>query len=140
MAERANTMNTNKSIERQLIKQKEKMDQVAMEYKRLQKLQKAEETKEQEKRAVKLGALLQKMIPDIVKLDEANYKQFLENTIANGYGKRMLRETLSEQKQVTTADAESKQVKSINSTPSKPVVPSQSKAETSPHVCRHMYT
>jgi len=106
MAERANTMNTNKSIERQLIKQKEKMDQVAMEYKRLQKLQKAEETKEQEKRAVKLGALLQKMIPDIVKLDEANYKQFLENTIANGYGKRMLRETLSEYKQVTTADAE----------------------------------
>jgi len=124
-------MSSNKSIEKQIQKHKEKMDQMAEEYKRLQKLQKAEEVKEQEKRAVKLGVLLQKMMPDIVKLDEANYKQFLENTIDNGYGKRILRETLSEQKQVTTVGVESKQIKSINSTPSKPVVPSQNKMETS---------
>ena len=113
-------MKTN-SIERQMQKHKEKMEQMAAEYKRLQKLQKAEEAKEEEKRAVKLGILMQKLIPDVTKLDDSNFKKFLEKTVANDFGKRALSSLLSEQERANSASVESVPVKEHNIQPIKPV-------------------
>ena len=121
MPERIKTMKTN-SIEKLLIKQKEKVDQAIAEYKRLQKQQKAEKAKEQEKLAVKLGAIMHKLIPDVTELDESNFKKFLENTVANDYGKRTLSRILSEQARASAVEVNSAPVKDQNVAATKPTV------------------
>ena len=104
----------NNSIEKLLIKQKEKVDQATAEYKRLQKQQKAEKAKEQEKLAVKLGAIMHKLIPNVTELDDSNFKKFLENTVANDYGKRTLSRILSEQARTSSVEVNSVTTKDHN--------------------------
>ena len=114
-------MNSNKSIENQLIKKKEKIDQITAEYKQLQKLQKAEERKEQEKRAGKRGVLLEKLIPDVVKLNDDHFFKFLKRTVANGYGKERLTELLLIQDGTNEAVVEPRMKQSDIEAPVKPV-------------------
>ena len=118
-------MGTNKSIEKQMLKHKEKMDQMAVEYKRLQKLHREEEVKEQEKRAIKLGMLMQRLIPDIALLDEAHVGKFLERTVANDFGKRALSTILAEQARATTAEDKPAPAKVNDTKMIKPAVPVQ---------------
>ena len=94
-------MSNIKSIEAQLKNHKEKMDKMAAEHRKLQRKLKVEESRNQEKRAVKRGVMFEKLLPETAKLDEADFKNFLERTVANDFGKRTLRTILAEQARLT---------------------------------------
>ena len=106
-------MSNNKTLENKLTNHKKKMDQMAIEYRKLQNLQKEEERKEQEKRAAKRGILLEKLLPDTALLDDADFKLFLERTIANDSVKSAL--VASIVKQTKTGNTEVKSTPTPNS-------------------------
>ena len=91
--------NTSK-IDAKINEQKKKVNQAVAELKKLRNIQKASERKLQAERAGKRGVLLEKMLPDITKLDDTRFRTFLERTVANDFGKRTLATILSDQAKV----------------------------------------
>ena len=124
-------MSSNKSIENQLIKKKEKIDQITAEYKQLQKLQRAEERKEQEKRAAKRGVLLEKLLPGTAILGDTDFKIFLERTIANESVKSALAASIAKQVKPNATEVKTTPAQNSNPPEIKTVAVSQTDDEES---------
>ena len=90
-------MASSKSLEKKLQIHDKKVEQMAIERRKLINQQRAEERKEQEKRAAKRGILLEKLLPDTAMLDDADFKIFLERTIANESVKNALAASIAKQ-------------------------------------------
>ena len=113
-------MSNNKTLENKLSNHKKKMDQMAIEYKKLQNLQKEEERKELAQRAAKRGVLLEKLLPDTAMLDDADFKVFLERTIANDSVKSALAASIAKQTKSNNREVETTSVQNDTTSAIKP--------------------
>jgi hypothetical protein len=70
--------------------QKERMEQMQNEMKRLKRQQSAEERKARNHRICVRGGHIEKILPDTIGLSDARFFTFLEKTVANDFGKKIL--------------------------------------------------
>ena len=68
----------------------QEIEQLKNRHKKLLQEQKAQERKDRTKRLCKRAGLLESMLPDSIPLTDELFKTFLEKTVANEYGRRML--------------------------------------------------
>jgi len=116
--------NTNK-YDAKINAQKKKVDQALAELKKFKDMKKAEERREQTERAGKRGVLLEKLLPDVSKLDDTRFKIFLEKTVANDFGRRTLATILSEQTKITVVANTPAPAPSNTAPPVKSATPAQ---------------
>jgi len=105
--------------------QKKKVDQALAELKKFKDMKKAEERREQTERAGKRGILLEKLLPDVSKLDDNRFKTFLEKTVANDFGRRTLATILNEQSRTITVTNNPVPAPGNTAPPVKPEAPAQ---------------
>ena len=68
----------------------EQIAQLEAEKKKLRQQHKVQENKARTSRLCKRAGRLEKMLPDTIPLSEEQFKTFLEKTVANDFGRRML--------------------------------------------------
>ena len=79
--------------------------QMEAEIKRLMNLQKAEERKKRNHRISTRGAHIESILPDTIGLSDARFFTFLEKTVANDFGKKILTTLKAEQDKEDAANA-----------------------------------
>jgi hypothetical protein len=78
------------------------MGQLEAQKKKLLAEQKEVDQKARTNRLCKRHGLFESMLPDTIALSEDNFKAFLQKTVANDYGRKMLASLLAEQERGTT--------------------------------------
>ena len=79
--------------------------QMEAEIKRLLHLQKAEERKKRSHRISTRGAHIESLLPDTIGLTDARFFTFLEKTVANDFGKKILATLTAEQERESAKNA-----------------------------------
>ena len=79
--------------------------QMEAEIKRLMNLQKAEERKKRNHRISTRGAHMESILPDTIGLSDARFFTFLEKTVANDFGKKILASLTAEQERENAKNA-----------------------------------
>jgi len=83
-------MSNRKTTVEKIEEAKAKITQYENHMKQLVQKQKAEERKARTKRLCSRAGLLESMLPDTIALTDEQFKNFLERTTANDFGRRML--------------------------------------------------
>lgn len=83
-------MSTRKTITERINQQKERMEQMQKEMQQLLRRQRAEERKERTQRICRRGAHMESLLPDTIALSDERFWTFLDKTVANDFGQRIL--------------------------------------------------
>jgi hypothetical protein len=83
-------MSNRKNIDQQIESTQEKIKQEQNRLKELYQKQKEQERKERTKRLCKRAGLLESLLVDTIALTDEQFYAFLEKTVANDYGRRIL--------------------------------------------------
>ena len=102
-------MSTRKTTAERIEAQRERMEQMQNEMKELMRKHNAEERKKRNHRISTRGAHIEKLLPDTIGLSDGRFFTFLEKTVANDFGKKILVTLKAEQDK---EDARNAQVQS----------------------------
>ena len=98
-------MSNRKTTTERIELQKEKMEQMQNEMKELKRKYNAEERKKRNHRISTRGAHLEKLLPDTIGLSDERFFTFLEKTVANDFGKKILATLTAEQERENVKNA-----------------------------------
>jgi len=90
-------MSTRKTTAEQIEAAKEEIRQKEIRVKQLMQRQKNEERKARNHRIARRGAHMESILPDTIGLSDGRFWTFLEKTVANDFGKRILNTLKAEQ-------------------------------------------
>jgi len=90
-------MATKKVIDRKITTHKERMKQMAMELKALEKMQKSEDLKLQTVRNTRRGAMFEKKLADTAALDDVHFAKLVDWISTNEYVKKFIAKLSVEQ-------------------------------------------
>jgi len=93
-----------KSFEERITETNERITQLENQKKQLIQKQKAEERKARTKRLIERGAILESLIDGAENLTNEQVKIFLEKTVANDFGRRMLATIAAQGGEATPAE------------------------------------
>ena len=82
----------------------EQIQQLENQRKKLLQQEKEQERKDRTRRLCKRAGLLESMLPDTILLTDEQFKNFLEKTTANDFGRRALAKLRTHDTVATTAD------------------------------------
>ena len=99
-------MSTRKTTTEKIELQRERMEEIQNEMKRLLNQQKTEERKKRNHRICKRGAHLESLLPNTVGLSDTRFFSFLEKTVANDFGRRALAALVAEQEKEDATDGD----------------------------------
>ena len=83
-------MSTRRTTSERIEAQRERMEQMQNEMKELMRKHNAEERKKRNHRISTRGAHIEKLLPDTIGLSDRRFFTFLEKTVANDFGKKIL--------------------------------------------------
>ena len=84
-------MATNKTTAVKIAEQRAKMEQMGNEIKRLLRLQKDEERRARTHRLCERGGIVEKLLPDLARLDKEQFDIFVQKTLLTGFAEKVLR-------------------------------------------------
>ena len=91
-----------KTLEQKIEERKAKIAQAENELKGLLQEQKEQERTARTNRLCKRAGLLEKMLPDTIKLTDEQFEMFLKRTTANSFGRKELQEIIQQKTKTDT--------------------------------------
>ena len=88
-------MATNKTTAEKIAEQRTKMEQIQNEINRLLRLEKEEARKARTHRLCERGGIVEKLLPDLIRLNKEQFDTFVQKTLLSGYAEKILRELVS---------------------------------------------
>ena len=124
-------MSTRKTTAERIEAQRERMEQMQNEMKELMRKHNAEERKKRNHRISTRGAHIEKLLPDTIGLSDGRFFTFLEKTVANDFGKKILVTLKAEQDK---EDAKNAQIQSEGDgdTPDEPSIVAMAQGGSEP--------
>lgn len=116
-------MSTRRSITDRVSAKREQIEQMKNDLKRLEQEEKNAERKARTKRLCGRAGFLESILPETIGLTDENFKTFVKNHIANGYGKSAIKKLMANQsKEDDTENAaeSAPSVKAASAHPPKP--------------------
>lgn len=93
-----------KTINKKILEKQEQIAQLKAQEKQLIQKEKEQSRKARTKRLIERGAILESLIDGAENLTNEQVKTFLEKTVANDYGKRILTNIVTQGGKTTTAE------------------------------------
>jgi len=113
-------MSSKKSISERIEIQREKARQETNKLKQLENQEKFAKRKERDRRIYRRGAHLESLLSGTIILSDARFYTFLEKTVANQFGRKILNELVAEQEKDDTKRVTLEVVPETKSTSTKP--------------------
>jgi len=121
-------MSSKKSISERIEIQREKARQETNKLKQLENQEKFAKRKERDRRIYRRGAHLESLLSGTIILSDARFYTFLEKTVANQFGRKILNELVAEQEK---DDTKKGAAEPIQKTTELPAIPKTTAADVS---------
>ena len=123
-------MSTRKTTTERINQQKERMEQMQKEMQQLLRRQRTEERKKRNHRICRRGAHMESLLPDTIELSDERFWRFLEKTVANDFGRRILATLKAEQDKDDAANSADEANQDGEAPADKPTATAQSTNKT----------
>ena len=84
-------MSTKRTLEEKIAAAQKEAEQKQSRLKTLLQKQKAEERKARNHRLCKRGGIIEKLLPDLIRLTDEQFDDFVEKTLLTGYAEKVIR-------------------------------------------------
>ena len=130
-------MANRKTVEQQIAEAQAKIKQEQNSLKQLQNKQKEQDRKARNHRLCKRHGLIESLLPDTATLTDEQFKDFLEQHIANNHGKKKLAELMKLNAEIATTETSEQAAQGTGSTAPKTTEAGQSGKPTAPAGEKH---
>jgi len=88
-------MSTKRTLEERIVATQKEAEQKQSRLKTLLQKQKSEERKARNHRLCKRGGIIEKLLPDLIRLTDEQFDDFVEKTLLSGYAEKVIRGLVS---------------------------------------------